>query len=95
MATNPYTRINPQSFLLRRFGQLDGTTIFLVVLAGHKPLDACIFRRHLVDFMMAEFEGEWHLGNDDRYIRDLGNNLALGIDATADLLRLKAAFNVL
>lgn len=95
MATNPYTQIDPRDFLIRRFGVLDGVTVFLVDLAGHDAFSGCVFRDHLARFILDEFEGECHLGNDDRYIRDLGNNLALAVRETADMIRLRANFRVL
>lgn len=95
MATNPYSKIDPRDFLIKRFGVLNGATVYLVDLAGHKPFDACVFRDHLARFILNEFDGASHLGNDDRYIRNLGNNLALAVHETRDIIRLKANFRVL
>lgn len=95
MATNPYTKIDPRDFLIKRFGALNGVTVYLVDLAGHNPFDGCVFRDHLARFILNEFEGDSHLGNDDLYIRNLGNNLALAVREAADIIRLKANFRVL
>lgn len=91
---NPYNQIDPQDFLLRTFAQTPKGTIYLVELANEKPFDACVFRDHLARFILDEFEGEAHLGNDDSLIRNLGNNLALLVEERADVSRLKANFRV-
>lgn len=88
MATkNPYNKIDPLDFLFRKIAVVGGRVRFILKQGEHKGFDMCVFRRHLVDFLMENLLGEFHL-------RNVGNDYQLDLDAGWDETVLRNNFRV-
>ena len=73
MATNPYNKINPLAFMFRGIGVSAGRMRFVLRQGEHSAFDMCVFRRHLVDFLMEGLRGDFLLHN-------VGNDYLLDVD---------------
>ncbi len=93
--TNPYNDIDPRDFPIRSLVRHGGWFIFIVDMSDQGAFPGCVFRDHLTRFIIDEFQGESHLGNDDRFVAHLGNNLALAIREDIDVELLRREFRVL
>lgn len=72
MSGNPYNKINPLSFVFRSLGVSGGRARFVLRQGDNSAFDMCVFRRHLVDFLMDGQRGQFllqNVGND--YILDV------------------------
>lgn len=90
--TNPYHIHDPKAFRLRYLGIKNGFTIFMVHLSSAKGIEACNFRGHLSNFIIKEMDGEAHLGNDERFIRNTKHNLVLAVKENTDIDKLKKTY---
>jgi hypothetical protein len=85
--SNPYNKINPLSFLIRKFATLQGSSVYYIRPEDHSAFDMCVFRDHLARFLFDELEGEWNLRNVD-------NSYELRIREPFDNQRLRDNFRV-
>lgn len=90
---NPY-EIDPLAAPLRRLGATKGMAIYLVETEDLTGVAACNFRRELADFAFEEFEGDFHIGHDEEYAKNLGDNFVLAIRDQRDEARLRLKFVV-
>lgn len=89
-------------------GHADSFHVFRVVFAGHKSLDACMFRHELTTWLFDQADHDWRMGNgfgDGKHDPDLAvwsrvNNKD-GVDcfvllkSLADVHRFVEAFDVM
>lgn len=78
--TNPYDQVDLNSFHLSEVGIIGDHAIFRLDTQNHKPFEVCVFRDHLVRFLMDELDtSDWHLGNDPRFIQFVGYEYTLAV----------------
>ncbi len=79
MSKNPYQNVDLTQFSPIELGRIDGFVIFRFNLMDTKKFDGCVFRDYLFRFLFDECEGEFHLGNDDRFIQISPHDLILAV----------------
>lgn len=91
---SPYD-INRNDFIIKKLGSNKGRVVFLVETENHNALDGCNFRRDLTDFAMNEMTGDFYIGHDEQYAKNIGNNYIIAIKDNDDVARLSAAYKVI
>ena len=79
ICSNPYDAVDISAIQITPAGENRGLRVFQVHTRNHKPFDACVFRQHLLDFLMDHMEDEWHFGNDDTYAEFHEDDIALAL----------------
>ena len=83
--TNPYDRVNIDAIPIEEIGIVRDRRVFHIKTSAVEPFDACVLRRHLVDFLFDHMNDEWKLGNDGQYVKFEDDDLALALsDRDAD-----------
>lgn len=86
--SSPYDRVSLHRFTATEMGQERGYIIFKITLSTSDAFSACVFRDHFCRFLLDDMEGDWHLGNDDKFIRFSKDDLTLAIQPI-DLEKIK------
>lgn len=86
-ATNPYNKINPMHFPLRRIVELDDIEVYLFRPdpVSHPVFDVCVFRDLLARFMLDELT--------DAKLESSELGLMLEVRKGYDVARLREEFN--
>jgi hypothetical protein len=85
--SNPYNKIDPLDFLIRKVAAKGSRTLFHIGADDHKAFDMCVFRRHLFDYLAENLQNDFKLWNR-------GNDYSLELNSRLDVDIMRRAFRV-
>ena len=92
--TNPYSHITHDSFPIFSSGNISGYDVFVVNTNKISAFDMCVFRDHLGRFILDNFNGDYHMGWDDRFLNNPDKHLVIAIEDKVDTERFKRNFTI-